>query len=126
MVFIAGGNGGGKTTLAKLLTGLYLPQSGELRFNGAPIDDARCQHFRSHFAAVFSDFYLSATLPYEPTQESDALARQYLTMLRLDGKVTINNGVLSTTDLPTVNESASRCSRTRARQTSVCFRRVGC
>ena len=39
IVFITGGNGSGKTTLAKLLTGLYTPESGEIRLDGGPVRD---------------------------------------------------------------------------------------
>src|SRR5262249_5507218 len=37
LLFVAGGNGGGKTTLAKLLVGLYAPASGEVRLNGRAV-----------------------------------------------------------------------------------------
>src|SRR4029077_3093355 len=33
VVFLIGGNGSGKTSFAKLLLGLYQPQSGEIRFD---------------------------------------------------------------------------------------------
>ncbi len=54
-LFITGGNGSGKTTVMKLLTGLYHPSSGVIRINGAPVDMTRC---RNLFATVFSDFHL--------------------------------------------------------------------
>jgi putative ATP-binding cassette transporter len=41
IVFITGGNGSGKTTLAKLLAGLYTPESGRVRLDGEPVDEAR-------------------------------------------------------------------------------------
>jgi putative pyoverdin transport system ATP-binding/permease protein len=34
IVFVAGGNGSGKSTFAKVLTGLYPPQAGEIRSDG--------------------------------------------------------------------------------------------
>src|SRR6266567_5578403 len=40
IIFIAGGNGSGKTTLAKLLVGLYSPESGEIIFCGEKVTDA--------------------------------------------------------------------------------------
>ncbi|HEY1066266.1 MAG TPA: ATP-binding cassette domain-containing protein, partial [Pirellulales bacterium] len=40
IVFVVGGNGGGKTTLIKLLSGLYAADSGELRLDGRPLAPA--------------------------------------------------------------------------------------
>jgi putative ATP-binding cassette transporter len=39
LTFVVGGNGSGKTTLAKLLCGLYLPETGEVKLNGARITE---------------------------------------------------------------------------------------
>ena len=38
------------------------PKSGEVRFDGRPIDDSNREEYREHFAAVFSDFFLFETL----------------------------------------------------------------
>jgi len=58
VVFVAGGNGSGKTTFAKLLTGLYAPTSGSVAFDDVAIDDNSMRQYRSKFAVVFSDFSL--------------------------------------------------------------------
>ena len=34
---LVGENGAGKSTIVKILTGIYQPEEGEIRFNGAPI-----------------------------------------------------------------------------------------
>lgn len=39
LVFLVGGNGSGTTTLAKLLTGLYVPEAGEVRLDGGRVAD---------------------------------------------------------------------------------------
>ena len=39
-VAITGPNGGGKSTLAKLIAGIYLPTSGQILFNGTDITNA--------------------------------------------------------------------------------------
>ena len=39
-VVITGPNGGGKSTLAKLIAGIYKPASGKIYFNGEDITDA--------------------------------------------------------------------------------------
>lgn len=97
LVFLVGGNGSGKTTFAKILTGLYTPDEGEVWFQGQRITDENKAFYRQHFSAVFSDFYLFANLPRSDAPEMNAGA--YLTRLQLDHKVQINDGVLSTTEL---------------------------
>jgi putative ATP-binding cassette transporter len=99
LVFITGGNGSGKTTFAKLLTGLYTPEAGELRLDGKPITDANRESYRQFFSVVFSDFHLFDTaLGYETTH-LDEKAREYLKQLHLDRKVRFADGKLSTTEL---------------------------
>ncbi|RQP22228.1 ATP-binding cassette domain-containing protein [Piscinibacter terrae] len=54
IVALQGGNGSGKTTLAKLLCGLYAPQSGCLTADGAPVVAAGLLTHRQHIGAVWS------------------------------------------------------------------------
>ena len=61
LIFIIGGNGCGKTTLVKLLTGLYIPEAGEVYFNNQLINDDNRDYYRQHFSVVFSDFFLFET-----------------------------------------------------------------
>jgi putative ATP-binding cassette transporter len=99
LIFLTGGNGSGKTTVAKMLTGLYVPEEGDILWNGEPVTDQTRDCYREHFSAVFSDFYLFETLLGLDAMELDEKAREYLVRLHLDSKVKINNGALSTTDL---------------------------
>jgi putative ATP-binding cassette transporter len=99
LIFVVGGNGSGKTTLAKLVTGLYVPQTGSIRLGGQPVGDVNREHYREHFSAVFSDFFLLESLLGHEQHSVDEKARAYLTHLRLDRKVTVKDGVLSTIDL---------------------------
>jgi putative ATP-binding cassette transporter len=48
---------------------------------------------------VFADFYLFDNLLGTPTPELDAQAREYLSLLHLEHKVKVKDGVLSTTQL---------------------------
>jgi putative pyoverdin transport system ATP-binding/permease protein len=99
ILFIIGGNGSGKTTLAKLLTGLYAPLEGIIQFRDLTITDQTRDHYRRHFSAVFSDFFLFESFLGLDKAQIDNKARAYLSMLQLENKVSINNGALSTLDL---------------------------
>ena len=98
-VFLVGGNGSGKTTLAKLILGLYVPESGELRFDGRAVTDANRADYLHQFAVVFSDFYLFDSLLGMESPEMDALATRFLSELHLAHKVRVEGGKLSTTAL---------------------------
>jgi putative ATP-binding cassette transporter len=100
LVFITGGNGSGKTTFAKLLTGLYIPDQGEITVDEISIQDAGAREtYRNYFSAVFSDFFLFDQLLGLPGAAVSNSADEYLRQLKLAHKVRIENGTLSTTDL---------------------------
>jgi putative ATP-binding cassette transporter len=99
IVFLTGGNGSGKTTLAKLLTGLYTPESGAVVLDGRPVGRADAERYLGLFSVVFSDFYLFDRLLGIETHALDAEATRYLEELHLDHKVTVVDGKLSTTEL---------------------------
>ncbi|MDU0727883.1 cyclic peptide export ABC transporter [Pseudomonas aeruginosa] len=100
IVFVVGENGCGKTTLIKLLLGLYTPQQGEIRLNGKTVDDARRDDYRQLFATVLTDYYLFDELLRGRT-ELPAEAHKYLERLDIAHKVGIRNGSFTTTDLST-------------------------
>ena len=56
-VVIIGCNGGGKSTSAKLITGLYIPESGEILLDGQLITDENREWYRQHFSSIFSAFF---------------------------------------------------------------------
>jgi putative ATP-binding cassette transporter len=99
LVYVIGGNGSGKTTLAKLLVGLYVPESGELVLDGQPVTAQNREAYRQMFSVVFNDFYLFETLLGLVAPNLDRQAQDYLTRLQLDRDVEIRDGVLSTTDV---------------------------
>lgn len=99
LLFLIGGNGSGKTTLAKLLMGLYEPESGVIRLDGRPVTPERLDDYRQHFSVVFYDFHLFERLFGIDAKDLDAEGRRYLELLQLSQKLKIEDGRLSTTDL---------------------------
>lgn len=99
MVFLIGGNGSGKTTLAKILLGLYAPESGEVRLDGKPLTDSNRDAYRQLFSVVFADYFLFHRLAGLDDSDLDGQALHYLTRLRLPKGVRVVEGKLSGLDL---------------------------
>jgi putative ATP-binding cassette transporter len=99
VVFVIGGNGSGKTTLAKLLVGLYAPESGHIELNGVPVGPGGWEAYRQSFSAVFSDFHLFDKLLGLAQVGLDERALQLLRSLELERHVLVQDGSFSTTQL---------------------------
>lgn len=99
LIFLTGGNGSGKTTMAKIITGLYLPDQGKLKMNGIEVNASNVDAYRQNFSTVFSDFYLFDRILDGDAQKAGRGSDELLEKLQLDSKVKIENNVFSTTKL---------------------------
>jgi putative pyoverdin transport system ATP-binding/permease protein len=97
LVMVIGGNGSGKSTFAKLLTGLYTPDSGRILVDGECTTAGN--GYREMFSAVFSDFYLFERLYQSANPELLARGSHYLQALQLEKKVFLRGDAFSTTAL---------------------------
>jgi ATP-binding cassette subfamily B protein len=61
VVGLVGHNGVGKTTLAKLLGGLYRPTAGRITVAGVDLAELDAAEWRRHLAVIFQDFIHYAT-----------------------------------------------------------------
>lgn len=57
LVFVTGNNGSGKTTMLRVLTGLYEAGQGTISVDGKVISGATMESYRNLFSTVFSDFH---------------------------------------------------------------------
>lgn len=100
MLFIVGENGGGKTTLIKLLLGLYAPHDGEVLVNGKVVEASSRDDYRQLFTTIFADFFLFEEL-MDGQRDIPAEAARYLERLEIGHKVGVADGAFTTTDLST-------------------------
>ncbi|OGV66597.1 MAG: hypothetical protein A2498_06235 [Lentisphaerae bacterium RIFOXYC12_FULL_60_16] len=91
IIFFVGGNGCGKTTLMKLLTGLYRPETGTIKVDGERIEESAMQDYRELYAPVFADFHLFDRL-YGLENVDPELVRSLLKEMELAGKTTFDQG----------------------------------
>ncbi|MBD3306644.1 cyclic peptide export ABC transporter [candidate division KSB3 bacterium] len=100
VVFLIGGNGSGKTTLLKLFTGLYYPDSGDIKVDGTLIDQRNYQAYRELFSIIFADFHLFDRL-YGLDGVNEERVRDLLHLMELDKKTEIINGEFTNINLST-------------------------
>lgn len=98
VLFIIGGNGTGKTTLLKLIAGLYTPTSGKIYIDGTELVLEKQQAYRELFTTIFTDFHIFSKVYGYDEMETDKFS-QLMRDLNLEGKTSIVNGELTTREL---------------------------
>src|SRR5262249_9003963 len=98
LVFITGGNGSGKSTFLKLLSGLYAADAGEITLDGIPLDDGSRESYRALISAIFTDHHLFRRLYGIPDRDRAGVDR-LLTLFRLRDKTGLTDGEFRTLDL---------------------------
>ena len=124
VTFIVGGNGSGKTTLAKLLVGLYVPESGEVFLDGERIEDGNRDRYRQLFSAIFADFHLFERLLERPRPALDKTGNRLLQRLHLQHKVKVIDGAFASQALSPghfTTEALSQGQRKRLALVAACL-----
>jgi putative ATP-binding cassette transporter len=100
ILFLVGGNGSGKSSLLKLLTGLYFPDRGSIMLDRERITRANSQDYRELFSIIFSDFHLFLKL-YGIKNIDQEKVDEFLKLMALADKTTFLGDRFSHTDLST-------------------------
>ena len=98
LVFLTGGNGSGKSTFLRVLSGLYAPDAGEVTLDGQRIDDTNRDDYRALMSAIFFDYHLFQRLYGLPDADPVEVGR-LLTKFRLTEKTGLTGGEFRTLDL---------------------------
>lgn len=100
VVFIVGGNGTGKSTLLKILTGLYTPTRGSVQARQVSISPYNVDYFREMISVIFSDFHLFSKA-YGLLDADPAAVTALLRDLHIDRKTAFRNGAFTQQKLST-------------------------
>jgi putative ATP-binding cassette transporter len=98
LVFITGGNGSGKSTFLRVLSGLYPPDSGEILLDGHPVTNANRDEYRELVSGIFFDYHLFKRLYGIPDTDA-ADVNRLLAQFRLTDKTALTDGEFRTLDL---------------------------
>jgi len=100
ITFVTGGNGSGKSTMLRLLTGLIPLDRGNLLIDGEPVESGQLPAYRDQITAIFSDYHLSRRL-YGIPDTNPARVQPLLERLEMQDKVSVRDGAFNTVDLST-------------------------
>ena len=105
ITFITGGNGSGKSTFAKIISGLYGSQSGSIFAGGSEVglEKEMCvEQYKSSISVVFSDtFVFPHILDDRGVLVEDEIIHEHIERLKLAKRVKIRNGDFKIKNLST-------------------------
>lgn len=99
-VFLVGGNGSGKSTVLRLLCGLFALKQGRVLLDDKPLSKAEFAGFRELFSAIFVDFHLFDRL-YGLEEVDPNAVNAMIAEMGLSGKVRFEEGRFTQTNLST-------------------------
>jgi putative pyoverdin transport system ATP-binding/permease protein len=100
IVFIVGGNGSGKSTALKVLTGLYPPTGGKLLVGGVRVDSDNVAAYREKISAIYTDFHLFAKL-YGLLDVDPAAVHRLIAQMELQQKTSFEDKGFTNRNLST-------------------------
>jgi putative ATP-binding cassette transporter len=100
IVFLVGGNGSGKSTALKVLTGLYPPTGGELLVGGVRLGPENVAAYREKISAIYTDFHLFAKL-YGLLDADPAAVHRLIAQMELQQKTSFQNKGFTNRNLST-------------------------
>lgn len=85
VVFITGGNGSGKSTFINLLTGIYQPTDGVLRYNDTALETDHYPYYSNRMSAIFTSAYLfNENYDGFDLQENNPRLQEYIRLMELE------------------------------------------
>ena len=100
IIFITGGNGSGKTTALRVLTGLYPRDSGTITALDSTVPEQAPQWYRNLFAGVFADYHVFPKA-YGLDDQGRAILHQWLERLGIRNKLPEDLSLIETEALST-------------------------
>ncbi|MDL2288983.1 ATP-binding cassette domain-containing protein, partial [Oscillospiraceae bacterium OttesenSCG-928-F05] len=87
IIFVVGGNGSGKSTFGKLLTGLYEPTEGQITVNNQSSTSLQ----NDLFSAIYGDYTILKKLYGVDLQEKEEAMKKLMRTMKIDDKVSVDS-----------------------------------